>query len=183
MRHTVYKLFIATQYEQEEKWLNEMSAKGLALIHAGICKYIFEDEEPGKYTYRIELLNRLPSAASSRSYLLFLEDAGVETIASIFRWVYLRKKAEDGPFALYSDVDSTIRYFRRLQVFFIMLSILEYVVGIQNVLIGTFNQSEVRVINIVMGLLLLFLGVLLTAAAVTHTRKLRELRRERQIRE
>ncbi len=25
MRHTVYKLFIATQYEQEEKWLNEMS--------------------------------------------------------------------------------------------------------------------------------------------------------------
>jgi hypothetical protein len=183
MRHTVYKLFIATQYEQEEKWLNEMSAKGLALVHAGLCKYIFEDEEPGKYTYKIELLDRLPSAASSRSYLLFLEDAGVETIATIFRWVYLRKKTEDGPFALYSDVDSTIRYFRRLQVFFITLAVLEYVFGIQNVLIGAFNNSEVRVINIVMGLLLLFLGVLLTAAAVTHTRKLRELRRERQIRE
>jgi hypothetical protein len=183
MRHTVYKLFIATQYEQEEKWLNEMSAKGLALIHAGVCKYIFEDEEPGKYTYKIELLDHLPSAASSQSYLLFLEDAGVETIASIFRWVYLRKKAADGPFTLYSDVDSAIRYFRRLQIFFIMLAVLEYVVGIQNVLIGAFNVSEVRVINIVMGLLLLFLGVLLTAAAVTHTRKLKELRRERQIRE
>lgn len=183
MRHTVYKLFIATQYEQEEKWLNEMSAKGLALVHAGICKYIFEDEEPGKYTYKIELLDRLPSAASSQSYLLFLEDAGVETIASIFRWVYLRKKAEDGPFALYSDVDSTIRYFRRLQVFFILLAVLEYVVGIQNILIGVFDLYNIRVVNIVMGLLLLFLGVLLTAAAVTHTRKLKQLRRERQIRE
>ncbi len=88
-----------------------------------------------------------------------------------------------GPFELYSDVDSTIRYFRRLQVFFITLALLEFVFGIQNVLIGVFNQSEVRAVNIVMGLLLLFLGVLLTAAAITHTRKLRELRRERQIRE
>ncbi len=125
MRHTVHKLFIATQYEKEEQWLNEMSAKGLALVSAGLCKYIFEDETPGKYTYKIELLNNLSSAAESKSYLLFLEETGVEHIASIFRWVYLRKKTVDGPFALYSYVGSTMKYLRRLQIFFISLMVLE----------------------------------------------------------
>lgn len=180
MRHTVHKLFIATQYAEEEKWLNEMSEKGLALIHAGFCKYIFEDEEPGKYTYRIELLDNWHFTAKSKSYLLFLEDAGIEHIASIFRWVYLRKKTEDGPFTLYSDVDSAIRYFRRLQIFFISLTALEFIIGIQNILIGAFNKSG---INVVMGLLLLFIGLFLAFAAFTHTKKLRKLRRERQIRE
>lgn len=183
MRHSVYKLFIATQYEKEEKWLNEMSAKGFALIWAGLCKYVFEDEEPGKYTYKIELLNHLPAAQESRSYLLFLEDTGIEHVASIIRWVYLRKKSADGPFDLYSDVSSTIKYFRRLQVFFLSLMILEFIFGIQNFMIGAFLYNDIRVMNIVLGLLLLFLGVLLAMAAFSHTKKIRELQRERQIRE
>lgn len=183
MRHTVYKLFIASQYEKEENWINEMSSKGLALIYAGFFKYIFEDETPGKYTYKIELLNNLPSAAESKSYLLFLEETGVECIASIFRWVYLRKKAADGPFTLYSDVSSTIKYFRRLQLFFLSLTILEFICGILNLVIGTIYYHEIRVTNITIGLLLLFLGVLLAIAAYGHTMKLRSLRRESQIRE
>jgi hypothetical protein len=183
MRHTVYKLFIATQYEKEEKWLNEMSAKGLALVHVGFCKYIFEDAEPGKYTYKIELLNNLPSAAESKSYLLFLEDTGIEYIASIFRWVYLRKKTEDGPLALYSDVGSMIRYLKRLQIFFITLTILEFIFGIQNLVMGFFSFNEIHILNIVIGSLLVFLGVLLAIAAYKHTRMLIFLRKEQKIRE
>lgn len=183
MRHTAYRLFLSTQYEEEENWLNEMSAKGLALVSAGVCRYVFEDEEPGKYTYKLELLNSLSSAAESRSYLAFLEETGIEHIASIFRWVYLRKKTEEGPFNLFSDMSSRIRYFRRLQVFFLTLMVLEFVIGIQNLMIGATSFHGIHVVNIVMGLLLLFIGVLLAIAAYKHTKKIKSLQKENQIRE
>ena len=38
MRHTVYKLLWAWEYDKEEKWLNEMAAKGMALVSVGLCK-------------------------------------------------------------------------------------------------------------------------------------------------
>lgn len=183
MRHTVYKVYLATQYEQEEKWLNEMSSRGLALIHTGIFRYIFEDETPGKYTYKIELLDHMPSSAASRSYLQFLEDAGIRHVGSIFRWVYLRKDAADGPFSLYSDLGSSIKYFRRLQIFFIVLTFFEFFIGIQNLVIGAFTSNGIRMINIIMGLLLMFIGVLLAIAAYQHTKKLQLLKRESRIRE
>jgi len=183
MRHIRYKLYIATQYEKEEQWLNEMSAKGMALIHAGICRYVFEDEEPGKYQYRIQLLDNLPGNGKSRAYLQFLEETGVEHIASIIRWVYLRKKVEDGPFELYSDVESTIRYLRRLRIFFFSLMFLEYFFGIQNLVIGLNFYNHIRIVNVILGILLLILGVMLTTAAWEHTKKIRQLHRELQIRE
>lgn len=183
MRHTIYKVFLATQYEQEEYWLNQMSARGLALIYAGFFRYIFEDEEPGKYTYKIELLDNMPANKKSTSYLLFLNEIGVEHIASIFRWVYLRKKTEDGPFSLYSDVSSTIKYLRRLQIFFIALTIFEFGIGIMNISIGITLGNPIRISNIAMGLFLMFLGVLLAIAAWEHTKKIRMLRRESQIHE
>lgn len=183
MKQTIYKVFIATQYEKEEDWLNEMSEKGLALVHAGFFKYIFEDSAPGEYIYKIQLLDSLHWNRKSTSYLQFLEETGVEHVASIFRWVYLRKKSEDGPFSLYSDVGSTIKYLQRLQLFFISLMICEYIFGIQNILIGTVTYNELRFINILLGIFLLFLGVLLTIAAWEHTKKIRLLRRESQVRE
>lgn len=183
MRHTAYRIFLSTQYEEEERWLNEMSAKGQALVYAGLCRYVFQDEEPGKYQYKLELLNKRPSSDQGKAYLQFLEETGIEYVSSIFLWVYLRKKTEEGPFDLYSDISSAIRYFKRLQVFFIALTILEFFVGFQNLWIGMFTVTSFKVLNIVMGLLLLFLGVLLAIAARTHTKKLRDLRRERQIRD
>lgn len=89
----------------------------------------------------------------------------------------------DGPFELYSDVESTIRYLRRLQIFFFSLMFLEYFCGIQNLVIGFNFYNDVRVVNVILGILLLILGVMLTIAAWEHTKKIRQLRRELQIRE
>lgn len=33
MRHIVYKAFSIGAYEKEEKWLNEMSAKIIVIVH------------------------------------------------------------------------------------------------------------------------------------------------------
>jgi hypothetical protein len=114
MIHIYRKMFWLWQYEKEEQWLNEMSAKGLQLISVGLSRYTFQDGVPGEYNYRLELLNNPPSHEKSREYITFLEDTGAEHIASLFRWAYFRKKASYGPFDLFSDADSKIRHHRRV---------------------------------------------------------------------
>ena len=47
MRQTIHKLFWVWDFDKEEKWLNEMAAKGLSLVSVGFCKYEFSDRVPG----------------------------------------------------------------------------------------------------------------------------------------
>lgn len=115
MRRVAYRYFSIGAFEKEEKWLNEMSAKGLNLIAASGMRYEFEEGGRGEYVYRLELLPYLPAHPESAAYLKFLEETGVEHIASFHRWVYLRKKAGDGPFEVYSDLDSRIAHYERIR--------------------------------------------------------------------
>lgn len=103
MRKTVRKWFWAWNYEKEEKWLNEMAAKGCGLVSVGFCKYEFEECEPGEYRYRIELLENNPDHPESESYVHFVEDTGAEQVGNFMRWVYFRNKTSEGEFELFSD--------------------------------------------------------------------------------
>ena len=183
MRHTVYKLLWAWEYDKEEKWLNEMAAKGKALVSVGLCKYIFEDSEPGEYSFKIELLDHMPTNAKSKSYLLFLEDTGAEHVGSIFRWIYIRKKTSEGSLDLYSDIGSKMKYLKRLQIFFFSLLIFELCIGIMNISIGAFSYNRMNTTYLFMGILLLFIALMCGIAAFRHTQKLHALRIESRIRE
>lgn len=48
----IHKLFWVWQFDNEENWLNEMAAKGLALVGVGFCRYEFEECTPGEYNVR-----------------------------------------------------------------------------------------------------------------------------------
>lgn len=122
MRHTIHKCFWAWDFEKEEKWLNEMSAKGLQLVAVGFCKYVFEEGTRGEYAYRLELLKELPSHPESVSYIRFLEETGIEYIGSLLRWAYFRKKAADGEFEIYSDIDSKIKHYKRIMTLFLVVT-------------------------------------------------------------
>ena len=37
MRRIIKKLFFVWDFDKEEKWLNEMAAKGLCLVSTGFC--------------------------------------------------------------------------------------------------------------------------------------------------
>lgn len=112
MKHTVRKIFF--NFEKEEKWLNEMAAKGLNLIHYSWGKYLFEKGEPGEYIYRLELLEELPSNIESKNYIEFMEESGVQCVSIYMRWVFFRKKASEGEFNLYSDYDCKIKHYKRI---------------------------------------------------------------------
>jgi hypothetical protein len=105
-------------YEKEERWLNEMAAKGLALVKYTWGTYRFEQTTPGEWIYRIELLPQDASKPASREYLDFMADAGVQTVSTYMAWVYFRKPASEGPFELFSDTDSRIGHYQRVMTFF-----------------------------------------------------------------
>ncbi len=114
MKHVVYKLFWAWDFEKEEKWLNEMAAKGFLLTDVGGLRYVFQEGAPGEYRYHLEWLQHFPSHPESIAYIKFVEETGAEHVGSFKRWVYFRKKAAEGAFNLFSDLDSRITHFRRI---------------------------------------------------------------------
>ncbi len=134
MKRIVRKMFY--DYEKEEKWLNIMSQKGYSLVKYTWCKYEFTTEDPETYIYRIELLDSLASTPASADYLSFLEDNGIQVIASYLRWVYLRKRASDGPFDLYTNNESKITYLKKIQLFWTLPAIAELLIGFANILIA-----------------------------------------------
>ena len=153
--------------DKEQQWLNELAAKGLSLSDYSWCRYVFEETEPGKYIYQIELLKNKPGNPESELYLHFLEDAGVEIVAIYMRWVFLRKKAADGPFAIYSDCESKIQYLNRLKNFWTGLLVLEFSAGLFNLGIsilyllnaGLMAESPFPWVNFLGGLLCTGIGI------------------------
>ena len=76
MRQTIHKCFFVWDFDKEEQWLNEMAAKGLALVSVGFCKYEFEDCVPGEYRVCLQLLDKLPRHPEMQKYIEFMEETG-----------------------------------------------------------------------------------------------------------
>lgn len=176
--------------DKEQQWLNSLAAKGLALTDYSWMRYAFEETDPGLYIYEIEFLEKSRKNPESELYLRFLEDAGVEVVATYMRWVYLRKKASDGPFAIYSDCDSKIRYLKRIRSFWIGIIIMELFAGLMNVglsLTYLFYEalkaaSEFPWPNFILGLLCTGIGIVFffTLLLPVHL-QIRKLRKERAL--
>ncbi len=130
MKHVIYKAFTIGAYEKEEKWLNEMSAKGMLLTDISPFRYVFEEGTPGKYIYRLELLEHLPSHPESIAYIKFLEETGIEYVGSCVRWIYLRRPASDGAFEIYSDIKSKLMHLKRITAIANTMSIVFAIVAI-----------------------------------------------------
>lgn len=113
-KKTVSRLYWVWQFEEEEAWLNEMAAEGWVLEKAGLGRYVFARCRPGEYILRLEILDKWPKSKESQDYIRFIESTGAECIGSLKRWVYFRKKAEEGEFALFSDLNSRVRHIDRV---------------------------------------------------------------------
>lgn len=153
MRKKAIKWFWAWDFDKEEKWLNEMAAKGFGLVSVSYCQYTFEKCNPGEYNVRIEFLDNLPSALESQQYIKFVEMTGAEHIASVFRWVYFRKKVTNGEFVLYSDNRSRINHLNRILTLFWIATI----PNLGSALLNIANYQRT-------GALILLIGVILNSA-------------------
>lgn len=180
MNRVIRKIFWVWDYEKEEQWINKMAAQGLELTGVSVARYAFREGTPGEYEYRLQLLENLPTHAESVQYLRFLEELGVEHVASIQRWVYLRKKAADGSFELFSDLGLRIKQMRQIVILLaVILANLLLCCG-YNLWFGLTLRMWV---NVGCGVFLLPLVALLGYGLVRAAKKLGRLKKEKAIQE
>lgn len=158
MRTKVRKWLWAWQFDEEEAWLNEMAQKGKVLVGYRLATYEFEDCEPGEYTVRLEMLEEWPTSEKSQDYIRFVEDTGAEMVGKIMKWVYFRKKTEDGPFELHGNYAARIKHLRSIITLLLPLLIFNTLIGFYNLFIGITFPS---VLNIICGIVNLAVSVLL----------------------
>ncbi len=177
MKKIIHKLFWAWEFDKEEKWLNEMAAKGLRLTSVSFCKYEFEECLPGEYSIRLELLENNIKHADSKQYIEFVEETGATYIGSVINWVYFSKKATNGAFDLYSDKQSRIKYLNRILILLGWIIVLNLYIGVYNLFIYFFLNSYLNII----GLINLSIVLLTTIGFFKVYQKKRKLKKEQQI--
>lgn len=108
--------------DKETVWLNKMASEGWALKSFFAGFYKFEPCEKGEYIYQIDF------GTAGKEYRDFMQELGVEIVVLWGYWIILRKRAADGPFELYTDVDSEIEHYRKIRRMFKVATIIELVV-------------------------------------------------------
>ena len=145
-RKTIRKWFWVWDFEKEERWLNEMALQGWVLDGVGWCTYHFRRSEPGEYTIRLEM------RPADDAYLSFMEETGAESVGRVFQWIFFRKKAEDGAFDLYSDIDSRIEHLDRIGRVLAIIGGLNLLCAIMNAI----GASWVGVLNTIVATMLMY---------------------------
>lgn len=173
-----WKIFI--NYQKEEEWINEMATKGYHLKKYTFGRYTFEEGEPGKYEYRMELLEEDPKMPKSREYLDFMEDSGIECVDVYYRWAYFRKELTDEPFEIYSDYESRIMHMKRVIAIILAVSMLNLLLAIFNTFMGTMNPMPINISYI--AATLGWLAFILTFVVfMKYKKNMNELREKRNI--
>lgn len=146
-----FKLYYDT--DKEAEFLNEMSEKGYALSSYFIGFYHFDQCQPGKYIYQIDITEGLFRV--SNDYREFMRDMGVEIVCLWGPWVILRKKAEEGPFVLYTDVESRIEYYTKIRNLYKIAALIECIC----ILLELFGAMQGVMIGVAFSLLLAALTI------------------------
>ena len=146
MRQVIRKWFWAWEFDKEEQWLNDMAAKGKALVSARYATYEFEDSAPGEYAVRLEMLENAPDSAEGQQYVEFVESTGAEYVGKVLKWVYFRKKTADGEFELHGDNATRIKHLRSIIRLLVPLGIVNAGAGLYNLCIGIAWNSPINVL-------------------------------------
>ena len=178
MRTTIRKWFWAWEYDKEEKWLDEMAAKGKALVSARYMTYEFEDSAPGEYAVRLEMLEHMPDSEEGKQYIEFVESTGAEFVGKVMKWVYFRKKKELGDFELHGDNATRIKHLKGIMVLLLPLGALNLFCAISNLSIGIGMGSTA---NVLCGLLNLAVAVLLGKGWSLLNEKKKKLEKDAQL--
>ena len=147
-RKTIHKWFWVWEFEKEEIWLNNMAQAGWVLDGVGVCKYHFVSCEPGEYTVRLEMRDH------DEGYLAFMREIGAEYVGRMAKWIYFRKKADEGSFDLFSDMDSRIAHLNKIGKMLTAVGAANLIIGLANAL--TPSVAGFSSINLLAGSLLMY---------------------------
>ena len=133
--------------------------------------------QPGEYIYQIDLLpGKGLLAEDYEGYVIFMDEMGVEVLQRWGRWVYLRKRAEDGPFEVYTDAESRIALYRRIRRMFLWTFMMIFLCSF-NAWVLLFQYPEDIFSRGLVGTYIVILAVMLRAVWQCSWR-IRELERQ-----
>ena len=145
-RRTIRKWFWVWDFEKEEEWLNEMAMSGWVLEGVDWCTYHFVRSDPGEYSVRLEM------HPYDEAYLSFMKETGAEYVGRMMMWIYFRKKTADGPFDLFSDIDSRISHLDKIGKMLAAVGGANLLIGIVN----AFSPARLGWINLLCATLLMY---------------------------
>lgn len=113
----VWRFFTIADYEREEQWINEMAREGWNLTAVGFCRYIFRRGMAGEYIYKLDLIERTESDEVKESYFNFLTECNIRIVGEFKDWLFLQKRAADGPFDMKNDTYAKLRTVNKIYSF------------------------------------------------------------------
>ena len=113
----LWRFYSIADYEKEEAFLNEMARAGWNLTAVGFCRYIFRRGNAGEYIYKLDMVERTESDEVKESYFNFLTDCGIRVVGDFKDWIYLQKRASDGPFDTKNDTYAKLRQVNKVYSF------------------------------------------------------------------
>ena len=145
--------------DAETAWLNSMAQDGWAMTGFFAGFYTFDSCEKGAYLYQVDFTDRLWSVTSD--YREFMKEMGAEIVTNWGFWTVLRKPASEGPFELYTDVDSQIEHYTKIKRMFKTATIIEVICFYIELLVAAYGAYCGSYIGYIFALLLgpLVLGV------------------------
>lgn len=130
--HTIEKHKMFFDYEKEEAWVNEMAQEGLDLVDLSIGKYTFVEGIPGEYLYRYEYMIG-ETDAEVEQHVEVLKQSGIEIVKSYSNWIIMRKKASDGAFKIFADIEMQIRSYQSVMRILNVIALVSLVLGLSSV--------------------------------------------------
>ena len=165
---TKFRLYL--DKDKETTWINEMAAKGYALNGFFAGFYTFEKCEPGEYVYQIDFGLKMFSV--SDDYREFMAENNIEIVCLWGYWIILRKRASEGEFVLYTDVDSSIEHYTKILKLFKAVTIIELIIFFVEVF-GAMNGVAVGIFGMfIIGAII----VALMRATISTKRTINELK-------
>ena len=139
-RMTIRKWIWVWDFDKEERWLNTMAQQGWVLDRLGFCRYEFVRCEPGEYIVRLEMREH------DEGYLSFMADTGAEYVGRMVKWIYFRRKAEYGPFDIFSDLDSRLEHLKKISWMLRFVGFANLLIGLVNALNPVVNMGWINLL-------------------------------------
>ncbi|SLL37091.1 Protein of uncharacterised function (DUF2812) [Mycobacteroides abscessus subsp. abscessus] len=174
-KNTFKNFFI--HIEKEEAWLNHMCKKGYALQEISDGYYVFEASTPSRYIYRIEFLKQEVFQKEKDEYVALMQELKVEQVASNKRWHYFRRDASLGEFEIYSDIDSQIEHYQRINFIWYILAFIFIYSGISQV----FLFRDIHTFEMILNTVLVIIGIFFLILGFPLTKKIHALKKRKNL--
>ena len=140
MSEVVRKKYRIWDFDEEEKWVNSMAKEGKGLTDAGSGQYVFEEEEPGAYRYKLFFLKKNASSDRGLYEIALEEENGWTLVAANGRRAWMKRPEGIGYVDMYSDAGNKRRLLKRMRSELILVTAVLFCIAFYELFTGMVGE-------------------------------------------